>query len=164
MENNEICKSVEIDLDRVYFEMNSLLNQTNYVDCFGKEKRDIFLNTLKLYLLGKINETGITSFNEDSNVLDMVRYISSTQANKERLYALVHYLISKISEFQGWEVIWELNDNFGVEERCLHTHSGILNKFETGKDCDIYKSFAILYCFFTDSLVLQDDIKRLELN
>lgn len=161
LEKKKLLESIDIDLDRIYFEMNSLLLETPYMESFGEEKKNIFKDTFRLYLLGKIRKVGIFSFNEKSEVLEMIKFIADRQ-DDEGLYVLVHYLLSIISSFQGWEVVWELNNDFDVDEREIQVHTGILNKFETGKRCDVYKSFAILYYFFTDSLVLEDDVKRLE--
>lgn len=162
-EKKEICESVDISLERIYYEMNCMLAETEYMDSSLKLKQDIFLKTFKEYLLGKINEAGITLFNEDSGVLEMVKFICDRQEDKERLYVIVNYMLSIISSFQKWEVVWEICSEFSKEERELQVHSGLLNKFATGKESDVYKSFAMLYCFFTDSLVLESDVKKLEI-
>lgn len=160
---NDLCELLDIDFNPMYFEMNQLLLHTNYMEEFGNIKREIFISTLKKYLLGKLRENNVFIFDEAASVLEMVEYISSHQRDKDKLVNLIHYLLGIISVFQSFEAIWEVNFTFGVEERELCIHEGVLTKFETGEECDIYKSFAIIYCFFTDSLVLGDEVKRLEL-
>lgn len=163
MENNELVKNLDITFERIYFEMNSLLMRTDYIDAEGNHKKDIFLNTFKNYLIDKLRELGINKFTEEDSILDIVKYITDYQRDEDKLYNLIHYLISTISVMQSWEVLWTLNSDFTEEERELHVHNGILNKFETGNSCDIYKSFAMIYFYFVDSLILEDDVKKLEL-
>lgn len=163
MKDNELCENRDITFENIYFEMNSLLDENEYMECSNEERKDLFLKVFKSYILEKIRMAGVTLFDEDSDVLEMVRFISNRQEGKATFHLIVNYILSIISGFQGWEVVWEINNTFAKEERELQVHSGLLNKFETGNDCDEYKSFAMLYCFFTDSLVKIDDVKQLEL-
>lgn len=164
MDNKEIIENIDINFQQIYFEMNYMLVQSTYYETFGQKKKDMFFKIFKMYLLKKLREVGVNSFDEESSILEIVEYISKIQPDEEKLANLVHYMMGIISDFQGWESVWEINSTFSEEERELHVHNGLLNKFETGKKCDIYKSFAILYYFFTDSLVLSNHSKKLELN
>lgn len=164
MDNKEIIEKIDINFQQIYYEMNCMLVQSVYYETFGQEKKDVFLKIFKIYLLKKLKDVGVNSFSEESSILEIVEYISKIQPDQEKLANLVHYMMSAVGDFQGWESVWEINKEFSEEERELHVHHGILDKFETGRKCDIYKSFAILYCFFTDSLVLSDQVKKLELN
>lgn len=139
----------------IYGKMNLALMQTDYLQMSTIEKKNIIDKCLHDYLASKVLELQSDFDVKDLNSCELVSILNekvSPHLRDEALSNIIHYLLSSISTIQSFEVYWEIDSKLDSDVPTLHFKNFVLDKLETGMNVNYYKTFGILYEFFSHGI------------
>lgn len=163
MELNKDIKKISTD-DIILF-MTRRLMGTNYLNEDILEQKQIICECLREYLVTKVAEIRSDIDLFDKDCLELVSILNSSVDQSEKcdsLSHIIHYLLSAISIVQEFLVTWEIDSNKNeADDPILQFNHHILDKLQTGEIFNIYKTFGILYEFYTRDInkAITEDIK-----
>lgn len=148
-----------IIMNDIYFKVDSKLVEKGYNFVDIDKKLELLDETLKQYLVDKINELKSTPFilennDESTTVYDLVTILGELIPKKEHLNTLdklTHYVLGVAGTLQGFSINWEANAELGNIQADIK--NGIWVTLDSNKDEDSVKTFHFAYDILQNQLV-----------
>lgn len=148
-----------IRMNDIYFKVNSKLVERGYNFVGVDKKLKLLDDTLKQYLVEKINELQtkpiILEDNDESiTVYDLVTILGELIPKNEHLNTLdklTHYILDVAGTLQGFSITWEANAELGNIRADIK--NGIWVTLDSNKDEDSVKTFHFVYDILQNQMI-----------
>lgn len=157
-----------MDFNNIYITVDTMLLENGYWKKSIEEKKKLVDESLKKYLISKINEIGSKQIGQEADMIDLFSTLAMNipkDKHDSTISHCVHYLRRIMSSMQGFEFIWYVEDNPSLIQNPLleYNDKGLIDHLVTDLKTPYTTTFNHIYTEFKNRFLSDSNLNILEL-